>query len=364
MNLARTDEERVAGFPPALRALLDAELAAGNRIVEIASCFPAPPTGAYVMLANPVTTRPRASDETIHFYERNSSSYSGEFTDAKRFHFILEPPQPAAPEPDMDAIRAEREARYAAACLAPKAPASTGDEGIDLDALTPGEAAIRRRPPHDRNSVPARFQAGMSMDYEKWRDGTGYDLSLLKQATPGELDTIENLVLRHAPRDWRDVEVLAALGVQRPRVRAALLDALRGEDVVARMAVHRHAPELLTNEERVHSLVKALEGACVYGGLTQALMEVREFHPPEVIAALWRGLMKPDGGTATHFAAMLAFLHGKASSPFDWKHRPFFLRFNTENMDERTQAVRELRTWLEGGAPPGSAVDSSDATGG
>src|SRR5262249_33247684 len=38
-------------------------------------------------------------------YDRNSSIYSGEFTDAKRFYFVLEPPDPPPPEPNMDAIR-------------------------------------------------------------------------------------------------------------------------------------------------------------------------------------------------------------------------------------------------------------------
>ncbi len=93
-------------FPPVLRELLRAELAAGNEIVEIGHSFPAPPVGAYVKLAHPISTRARASGGGIDFYERNSSSYSGELTDSKRIYFILEPPNPPPPEPDMDAIRA------------------------------------------------------------------------------------------------------------------------------------------------------------------------------------------------------------------------------------------------------------------
>jgi hypothetical protein len=93
-------------LPPASRALLDAELAAGNEIVEIGHSFPAPPAGAYVKLARPVSTRPRRSGDGLEFYERNSSLSSGEFADAQRFFFILEPPHPPATQPDMDAIRA------------------------------------------------------------------------------------------------------------------------------------------------------------------------------------------------------------------------------------------------------------------
>ena len=94
-----------------LRDLLLAELAAGNSIVEVGHSFPAPPVGCYFKLASPVSTRPRASGDGIDFYDRNSSIYSGEFTDAKRFFFILEPPNPPPPEPDMDAIRRSHEPR-------------------------------------------------------------------------------------------------------------------------------------------------------------------------------------------------------------------------------------------------------------
>jgi|GEM_PF-768912 hypothetical protein len=109
MNLSTMQQKALAQCPPALRALVEAEVAAGNSIVEIGHSFPAPPAGAYFKLANKVTTRPRASVDGLIFYERNSSIYSGEFTDAKRFYFIIEPPNPPPPEPDMDAIRKAHE---------------------------------------------------------------------------------------------------------------------------------------------------------------------------------------------------------------------------------------------------------------
>ncbi len=104
----------IDAFPATLRELIEAELMAGNTIIEQASTSPAPASGAYVMLANPVTTRPRKTTEGVTFYERNSSSYSGEFTDAERYFFVLEPPLPYQ-APDMDAIRAEVDARERAA---------------------------------------------------------------------------------------------------------------------------------------------------------------------------------------------------------------------------------------------------------
>ena len=107
MTLKLTPEQtrELAGFPPALKALVEAELTAGNTLLEIGGGHPAPPIGACAKLEKKVSTRPRASDEALSFYERNSSSYCGEFTDATRHFFVLEAPEPPPPEPDMDAIR-------------------------------------------------------------------------------------------------------------------------------------------------------------------------------------------------------------------------------------------------------------------
>ncbi|MCC7324234.1 MAG: hypothetical protein IT358_10415, partial [Gemmatimonadaceae bacterium] len=96
----RSEADRL---PRPLRELLEAELAAGNSILEVASHFPAPPAGVYFMLAHPVSTRPRAPSAGVAFFHRNSSQYAGEFHDGERFFFILEAPLPPEPPPDMDA---------------------------------------------------------------------------------------------------------------------------------------------------------------------------------------------------------------------------------------------------------------------
>jgi hypothetical protein len=75
--------------------------------------------------------------------------------------------------------------------------------------------------------------------------------------------------------------------------------------------------------------------------LSETIDEIEEFHPPAVIDALFRGALKRDGEAAVHFAALLFFLHGKAEEPFDWNHRPFFLRFHSTGK-ERTEVFREL----------------------
>ncbi|HEX5011069.1 MAG TPA: hypothetical protein VFY71_11780 [Planctomycetota bacterium] len=306
---------RLAILPAPLRALLEAELAAGNEIVEVASCFPAPPAGVYVKLARPVTTRPRASGGGLEFLDRNTSLHSGEFHDERRFHFILEPPHPPEPPPDMDAIR---EGRAAAR------PAGGSPPSADADA----EEAVRR------------FRQSMAIDYEKWHDGIGYDLAALQAATPAGRRAIERVVLDRGAADWRDVEALAALGT--PAALAALERALATGSNEIRLAVMQHAPGLATQEQRVANLVAALRTAELFGGLSQALDEVPDFHPPPVLDALFHGALERAGDVAVHFAAMLTFLHGQAAEPFHWAQRPFFLRFHTEARSEREAAFREL----------------------
>lgn len=97
--------QQFAEFPAPLRALIEAELEAGNTIVAIENGFPAAPCGASVKLAKAVQAERRRSTAEVSFYARNNASYAGEFTTAQRHFFVLEPPLPPEPAPDMDAIR-------------------------------------------------------------------------------------------------------------------------------------------------------------------------------------------------------------------------------------------------------------------
>jgi hypothetical protein len=318
----------IEGLPLALRRLVEQELAAGNEIVEVGHSFPAPPVGCYVKLAKPVSSRPRQSSEEVHFYDRNSSIYSGEYADPTRFFFVLEPPNPPPPEPDMDAIR---RAAQGQSTLSARRPSGKADEPI-------------------AGTVLERFKGSMIIDYEKWHDGIGYDLEIIRNATSEELLQIDDLLASRPVDDWRDVEALAA--IDSPRARALLTKALRHANHQVRAAVINHAPHLVSDAERSASLISALRHAEIYGGLTEALDQAESFHPPEVIDALFQGLLKRDGATAVHFAAMLMFLHGKASTSFDWDQRPFFLQFHTEDKAERRRCFRELceRVGLDGGS--------------
>ncbi len=103
--------KQFATFPAPLRELVEAELVAGNAIAAIEYGFPAAPCGASIKLARAVSDERRKSNDGFTFYARNSSIYSGEFTTPERHFFVLEPPLPPEPEPDMDAIRKAHEPR-------------------------------------------------------------------------------------------------------------------------------------------------------------------------------------------------------------------------------------------------------------
>jgi len=199
------------------------------------------------------------------------------------------------------------------------------------------------------SSAVERFAASMRLDYERWHDGVGYDLAALRDARPEERAAIETMLLAHASRGWRDVEALAALDT--PRARAALRAWMGDEDAEVRLAITRFAPGLVAEPQRVASLVRALETAELYGGLTQALDEAAELHPPEVVAALLRGARERDGTAAVHYAALLLFIHGQAEEPFDMAQRPFLLRFAGDDRREREAAFAELCRRLGRDAP-------------
>lgn len=341
MNIPDSHAKAVAEFPAALQDLIRAELAAGNRIVEIGSGFPAPPVGACLKLAQRVTTRPRASGGVLQFYERNHPEHSGEFTDAKRFFFVLEPPLPAEPEPDMNAWRIQHEGRQRAADAALIAEA---ERDAEQRRDGPKPSPDPRTAPSSLSSRPTKssrlveqFRRSMEMDYERWHDGTGYDLDLLRSATPEERGQIEHLLLAGGVRDWRDVEALAMLAT--PAAQEALRRAFECADLQMRLALLSHAAELFSEGERTGVLVTALQQAEARGGLTQALLIVESWHPVPVVEALWRGVLERDGATAGEFAAMLLFIHGKATSAYDIEQRSFFLKFQD---GDREVLFREL----------------------
>jgi hypothetical protein len=185
-----------------------------------------------------------------------------------------------------------------------------------------------------------RFEVSMQIGFEEWHDGIGYDIEAIKIAPQIERDAIEQILINHSPRDWRDIEALAVINTK--CARKAIKEAIKDPNPIVRVAVTRFARNLVTDNERSQIITDALQNAEIFGGLSQVLNEVDRYHPEGVKEALIKGLLNRKGDVAVHFAAMLFYLYGEAKETFDMKQRPFFLRFNTEDGKERIEVFLEI----------------------
>jgi hypothetical protein len=327
-------QKKLHGFPDVLLRLLDAEIAAGNEIVEVGGGFPAPPVGAYAMLAKEVCSRSRTSGDGLDFYDRNSSSYSGEWTDAKRYFFVLEPARPYEPERAIPvAPAAVRKPEKPRAKSRPKQPATK-------PTLRRPDVAPSETPQPSGSAALRRFRDSQIIDYGKWRDGEGYDIAALRQLSGEERVAVERELIANADRGWREIEALAAL--DSPKSRQALKKALAQGNAEVRTAVLRYAPEVASPANRTAALVEAIKTADAFAGLSATLSEVENHHPRKVIEALLQGVMEAPPVAASHYAGMLLYLHGQAKAPFDWEKRPFLLQFSTEDRAARKAPYAEL----------------------
>jgi hypothetical protein len=193
-----------------------------------------------------------------------------------------------------------------------------------------------------------RFIASMVIDYEKWHDGIGYDLDALQAVTPAERKELEQKFLARGTRDWRDAEALAVLNTD---AAARAMEAALHEGP---WEVRLTAASRLMDRGRLDRaamgrlLVEALPQVALYGGLTKALDLIESLVPPssELVNALWHGVEHREGEVAFHLAAMLMYLYGLSDGQYDWTHRPFLLRFNTQRMEHRAAAIAELRQMI------------------
>jgi hypothetical protein len=192
-------------------------------------------------------------------------------------------------------------------------------------------------------SALARFERSLFIDYEKWHDGVAYDVAALRELTADQRRKIE---ARFTPPDgWRDVEALAVIAkLGSDSARAELRRVAAAGTSETRLAVLRFAPELVDESARTRALVEALDSATAFDSFTTTLERVADYHPQPVVEALWRGLETRQGDVAMHYAGMIAFLHGKTESSFDWSIRPLLMEFKTEDTTARRAAVKKLKT--------------------
>jgi hypothetical protein len=187
------------------------------------------------------------------------------------------------------------------------------------------------------NDAYSHFVESMAVGYEAWHDGTGYDVPALAMMTPEEREMVEAILTAHLADsgDWRDVEALAALGTLGSM--AAVNSAKKHRNAEVRNFALKTLADAAPHEaaELEDDIVRAVE---------RGALDLAQCHPtPRVKRALLDCARLADPVTRVNAAALLMYLCGSTSEPFDWSQRPFFLRFGTDDMAELRAAWTELR---------------------
>jgi hypothetical protein len=207
------------------------------------------------------------------------------------------------------------------------------------------------RPPQRSDRV-TRFVASMSLSYDQWHDGEGYDLSLLGGLSAAEAtDVLDVLTERLAGSSggWRDVEAVAALGTAESG--ALLTRLLRHASAEVRLRAAQcqaHAGDAAPAEREI---VRLLRDPLAEIG-TAALMQMVEAHPtPQVQTALRYCAVDGAAPFRVHAAALLLYLGGGAEESFDWSYRPLFLKFGEDDRAVRLAALDQLTALLPPASP-------------
>jgi hypothetical protein len=183
-----------------------------------------------------------------------------------------------------------------------------------------------------------RFLDSMVIDRERWHDGVGYDLEALELLDEEDRSRVETLLIQHLDDagDWRDLEALVSLGT--PDARAAVEAALNHRDT----RVRRYALRTLLDDSDPERRAELED--LVVARVRRGDHELAERLPtPRVKAALLEAAREADDASRVHSAAMLLYLCGQASDPFDWSQRPFLLRFAEGDAEALRAAWEELR---------------------
>ena len=187
------------------------------------------------------------------------------------------------------------------------------------------------------------FLDSMIMNFDRWHDGTGYDLQALKRLEPEEQASIEELLIANLKQagDWRDVNALAALGTDSARRavdKARFHNNTKVRNYALRIALNNQNPKDKTKKdiaELEEQVIRAVE---------QGDYQMAEYMPNlQVKKALLNSILEIDREKRVSAAALLMYLCGQAPEPFDWSQRPFFLRFGEENPKALQLVWEELR---------------------
>ena len=191
------------------------------------------------------------------------------------------------------------------------------------------------------------FLDSMIMNFDRWHDGTSYDLDALGQLESKERATIEKLLIENLKQggDWRDVNALVALGTDSAR---KAVDNARFHN---KTKVRDYALKIILNtlnaKARTKKDITELE-AQVIQAVKRGNYEIAENMPTmPVKKALLDSILSVEYNSEIRVSAVafLLYLCGQAPEPFDWTQRPFFLLFSSSKKDPKMlqQAWEHLR---------------------
>lgn len=201
-------------------------------------------------------------------------------------------------------------------------------------------------PPSDPTAAYTRFKQSMVLDYEKWREGTPYDLAALKHVTPEERDQLVDEICARSSLDWRDVEALRELATEKAiqRVGKAAEKQTDGAGIEAFMD---DIDKQGWTEEIETRFIEKLERAASMTGALDRLYQIAEAHQtPAVMQQLMRNARIASDETVRY--SMGAFLleltgHVDTRYTFDPNIRPHLLDLNSDDYKTYKAAV----AWLE-----------------
>ena len=183
-----------------------------------------------------------------------------------------------------------------------------------------------------------KFLKSMNLSYEDWRNGQSYDLNVLKNLSPAEIQEAERILISRKDEDFRDVEALAALGT--PATIQALRDCLQSRNLSNRFHAAKYLKE--TGEDHVEEVIfSTLHITQIGNGMVEGLRLAKE-NPSDKIKhrVVWCTFHGNDG-IRTHCAAMALYLYGKADSDFDNKQQIIF-RVGAKNKEMGNKVFPEF----------------------
>jgi hypothetical protein len=189
-----------------------------------------------------------------------------------------------------------------------------------------------------------QFVSSMTIGFDQWHDGEGYDLDALARCDDAEKRQAARLLADKLASGggWRDVDALETLGYDLggpPMHQAYLRHADPEIRLRAGLALQNwKAPIPVDVDEMVVEIIRNADD----GGLTYMLQMAEANPTPKVRQALLDKVRTGERTARIHCAALLLYLAGEAKEAFDWDHRPFFLRFGEDGPD-REKAFQELK---------------------